>query len=611
MSYLSFENNIIEASGNLILKSNGDTIDCCGCNLINVSNIDGNTDINGNLKISSDTVSVNIVNNDIIVDNLPKAKLNIYGASHKSSAEIFLGQQSTVGAGIRYNGDTDKMELYNTHGNAGSESVVMSYNYNSNNVTFNGSVNIYDADNMFQTVLNGTNSYIKLDKQSNIISTQIGYLNPGTNVLHITNNADYIYLARYTGTVTPYLNIGEHIGGTAATDLLSSYKHVSNVMIEAPSITTDSITSSSNSDLTFTTPDNDNDIILNPHGTGKVRVSSIYPVEGDNHIDFNQAILDNIQSITSESFNGNVTNTSGLILTGGSNSKTFIIGENNKHVSNVVIEAPSITTGSITSSSNSDIILNPNGTGIVKVSSIAPVGGNTIDFNDAILNKIQSIKSVRNYFSIERTGPTGSSLKNRGKINFGVPYNDIYYNESEQDFIAPSITTDSITNKTTDTPLNLTAVNASGNENAKFTIGETITGSPTTYKNKSDVMIEALSFNATSDYRTKTNIEDLDETITVSNLRPLVYIKNGKKEIGLIAHELQEVYPFMVCGEKDGEQMQSVNYNGLIGVLINDVKRLNNENQKLKSEYETLKSENSEIKSRLDTLEEKFNKRFE
>ena len=39
MSYLSFENNIIEASGNLILKSNGDTIDCCGCNLINVSNI--------------------------------------------------------------------------------------------------------------------------------------------------------------------------------------------------------------------------------------------------------------------------------------------------------------------------------------------------------------------------------------------------------------------------------------------------------------------------------------------------------------------------------------------------------------------------------------------
>jgi hypothetical protein len=57
------------------------------------------------------------------------------------------------------------------------------------------------------------------------------------------------------------------------------------------------------------------------------------------------------------------------------------------------------------------------------------------------------------------------------------------------------------------------------------------------------------------------------------------------------------VYPFMVCGEKDGKEMQSVNYNGLIGVLINDVKRLTNENQILKS--------------RLDAFEEKFNKKFE
>ena len=130
--------------------------------------------------------------------------------------------------------------------------------------------------------------------------------------------------------------------------------------------------------------------------------------------------------------------------------------------------------------------------------------------------------------------------------------------------------------------------------------------------------VTANSFNATSDYRTKTSIEDLDENITVSNLRPLVYLKNGKKEIGLIAHELQEVYPFMVCGEKDGKEMQSVNYIGLIGVLINDVKRLTNENQilklnndTLKSDYDTLKSENNDIKSRLDSLEEKFNKKFE
>jgi hypothetical protein len=134
---------------------------------------------------------------------------------------------------------------------------------------------------------------------------------------------------------------------------------------------------------------------------------------------------------------------------------------------------------------------------------------------------------------------------------------------------------------------------------------------------RSSVMIEAPSFNATSDYRTKTNIEELDENVSVSNLRPLMYLKKGKKEIGLIAHELQEVYPFMVSGEKDGKEMQSVNYNCLIGVLINDVKRLTNENEilklnndTLKSDYDTLKSDYDTLKSRLDSLEEKFNKKF-
>ena len=129
--------------------------------------------------------------------------------------------------------------------------------------------------------------------------------------------------------------------------------------------------------------------------------------------------------------------------------------------------------------------------------------------------------------------------------------------------------------------------------------------------NPSTETLTSGSFNAKSDYRTKTNIEELDENITVSNLRPLVYLKNGKKEIGLLAHELQEVYPFMVCGEKDGKEMQSVNYNGLIGVLINDVKRLSNENQILKLNNDTLKSDYNTLKSRLDSLEEKFNKKFE
>ena len=51
-------------------------------------------------------------------------------------------------------------------------------------------------------------------------------------------------------------------------------------------------------------------------------------------------------------------------------------------------------------------------------------------------------------------------------------------------------------------------------------------------------------------------------------MRPVIYDMNSLREIGLIAHEIQEIYPFLVYGIKDGKEMQSVNYIGLIGILI-------------------------------------------
>jgi hypothetical protein len=82
----------------------------------------------------------------------------------------------------------------------------------------------------------------------------------------------------------------------------------------------------------------------------------------------------------------------------------------------------------------------------------------------------------------------------------------------------------------------------------------------------------ALSFTTTSDYRIKENVASIDflPVFTVDNLRPVIYTNkiSGKQDIGLIAHELQEYYPFLVKGEKDGEENQSINYIGLIGILI-------------------------------------------
>jgi hypothetical protein len=81
---------------------------------------------------------------------------------------------------------------------------------------------------------------------------------------------------------------------------------------------------------------------------------------------------------------------------------------------------------------------------------------------------------------------------------------------------------------------------------------------------------------AASDYRIKTNVQTLDETHVLDKLRPVTYYQTqiARKDIGFIAHELQEQYPELVEGEKDGDKMQSINYNGILALLINEVQRL-------------------------------------
>jgi hypothetical protein len=120
-------------------------------------------------------------------------------------------------------------------------------------------------------------------------------------------------------------------------------------------------------------------------------------------------------------------------------------------------------------------------------------------------------------------------------------------------------------------------------------------------------IIEASSFNTLSDYRLKSNVETLDNTYTIDNIRPVQYcltpphsncinaynnveqtdnntMNEGSKTFGVIAHELAEVYPDLVTGEKDGTIMQTVNYTGLIPILINEIKMLKQRVKKLELE---------------------------
>jgi hypothetical protein len=92
-----------------------------------------------------------------------------------------------------------------------------------------------------------------------------------------------------------------------------------------------------------------------------------------------------------------------------------------------------------------------------------------------------------------------------------------------------------------------------------------------------DKNIYTTSITYMSDYRVKENVQPLDLNIyKTDNLRPVSYLNklNNKFALGVIAHELQEQYSFLVEGQKDGEIIQSVDYTGLIPILIKEIQEL-------------------------------------
>ena len=87
-----------------------------------------------------------------------------------------------------------------------------------------------------------------------------------------------------------------------------------------------------------------------------------------------------------------------------------------------------------------------------------------------------------------------------------------------------------------------------------------------------------------SDYRIKDIIEPINSSYSVDNLKPVKYFnkKSKKEEIGFIAHEVQESFPCLVTGEKDGKELQTLNYMGLIGILTKEIQILKAEVAELK-----------------------------
>ena len=81
----------------------------------------------------------------------------------------------------------------------------------------------------------------------------------------------------------------------------------------------------------------------------------------------------------------------------------------------------------------------------------------------------------------------------------------------------------------------------------------------------------ATSYNTSSDYRLKENVVDITDGITrVKQLQPRRFnfiADNATTLDGFLAHEAQTVVPQAVSGEKDGEEMQSIDQSKLVPLL--------------------------------------------
>ena len=84
-----------------------------------------------------------------------------------------------------------------------------------------------------------------------------------------------------------------------------------------------------------------------------------------------------------------------------------------------------------------------------------------------------------------------------------------------------------------------------------------------------------------SDARLKSNIVSLGATLhKLLQIDGKSYEMKGRQKIGVLAQEIQEVFPELVT--KDGDEMLAVNYQGLVPVLINGLKEQQKEIDELK-----------------------------
>jgi hypothetical protein len=115
------------------------------------------------------------------------------------------------------------------------------------------------------------------------------------------------------------------------------------------------------------------------------------------------------------------------------------------------------------------------------------------------------------------------------------------------------------------------------------TISAANTSSTKLYFSPSSGALSATSFNAVSDENEKTNIQLINNALEITeNLNGVTYdwVESGLPSAGLIAQDVEKWLPQLVATQNG---RKSLNYNGVIGVLVEAVKDLSARVKELES----------------------------
>jgi hypothetical protein len=256
------------------------------------------------------------------------------------------------------------------------------------------------------------------------------------------------------------------------------------------------------------------------------------------------------KTLTSPVINGGTFSSSGVTFTGSSSGTTILQAST---VASGVLTLPAATTtlvGKNTTDTLTNKTINASSNTIAGLTNANLSGTAGITNNNLVNSTISGIALGSNLNSIS----FGSYLSSAGSYN------------------GSTSRTVSVAGTSINTGNTLVARDVSGD----FTAGTV----NVTNLNASQTII-AQDFDSISDNKVKENVQTVENALEIINaLRGVSFDwkKTGNKSYGVIAQEISKILPELV---KDGE-IKSVNYNGLVGVLIEAVKELSAEIESLK-----------------------------